>query len=138
MDSKKPSRIDLSSSCDNIGPEDGIDPRTEPRDFSRKPVQRKALQLCRQVARTLSDVIAWECGDEVLSEAIVESVQPAPNSGRLLVTIVMPSPRANVTVDDVQQRLQRAQGSLRREVAAAIHRRRVPELTFRVVISKEE
>lgn len=136
MHFKKPSRKDLLSSCEDIGPDDGVDPRLPPRDFSRQPPRRKSLQLCSQVARTLNDVFAWECGDDLLQELIVESVQPAPNSGRLLVTVLLSTETADV--DQVMQRLHRAQGLLRSEVAAAIHRRRVPELTFRVILAKNE
>jgi ribosome-binding factor A len=125
-------RRDLLSSCADVSPDDGQDPKTFFRKPSGKVANRKALQLCGQVARTLSRVLAGECGDDVLREVIVESVQPAPDSSRLLVT-VLPSPAAGaVDPATVLERLHRASGMLRSEVAAAIHRRRAPLLTFRV------
>ena len=93
-----------------------------------KVPNRKALQLSGQIARTLSLVLA-ECGDDVLRELAVESVQPAPTSARLLVTLSAPESTDEATV---LRRVERAGGLLRREVAAAINRRKTPELTFRL------
>jgi ribosome-binding factor A len=123
------SRKELLSSCAAIGPEDGSDPR----DFFAKPpgkvTNRKALQLCGQVERTLS-LVLWECSDDVLRELAVEAVQPAPTSVRLLVTLSAPD---GVDEQTALRRIEKASGLLRHEVAAAIHRRKAPELTFRVV-----
>lgn len=126
---KRISSKELLSSCAAIGPEDGDDPR----DFFKKPagkiLNRKALQLCGQIAKTLR-LVLWECGDDVLRELAVEAVQPAPTSVRLLVTLSAPN-----GLDDglVLRHIERAAGLLRREAAAAINRRKAPELTFRVV-----
>jgi ribosome-binding factor A len=78
-------------------------------------------------------VLAGECGDDALRDLLVESVVPAPNSSRLLVTLVLGPGVATVAAEDVLVCLHRAQGLLRAEVAAAINRKRVPELTFRLV-----
>ena len=87
MKSRKPSRRQILSSCHEIGPDDGVDPRTFFRDPARPKTNRKALQLCGQVARTLQAVLAGETGDDLLRELQVESVVPAPTSARLLVTL---------------------------------------------------
>ncbi len=130
MTFKKPSRAEILSSCADVGPDDGIDPR----DFFRKPSgkvpNRKALQLCGQVADTLNVVFAG-CADATLRALVVRAVEPAPNSSRLLVTLA-PAPSADVDVQSAAVRLRHAAGWLRCEVAAAIHRRRTPELIFRV------
>jgi ribosome-binding factor A len=132
MRSRKFSRKPLPLPCDEIGPDDGIDPRTQSRAPSRKVHNRKALQLCGQVARTLSSVLQDGCGDEILRDLLVASVTPAPDSTRLLVT-VSPSPASTgVEREEVLVRLHGASAKLRREVAAAIHRRKTPELLFRV------
>ena len=137
MKPKKPSRKQILSSCNEIGPDDGVDPRTFFRDPSRRRTNRKALQLCAQVARTLGEVLAWESGDDLLRDLTVESVQPAPDSSRLLVTVRLHAAPGTVPADRVLEHLNRAQGKLRAEVAAAIHRKRVPELTFRVATRGE-
>ncbi len=88
---------------------------------------RKALQLCRQVQRALTYALG-DCDDDVLASLYVDSVDPAPNEKHLMVTV---SPLdADVSPEDVLVRLQHVYGKLRSEVAASIHRRRVPELTF--------
>jgi ribosome-binding factor A len=129
MRSKRVSPNELLSSCAAVGPEDGGDPH----DFSKKPAgkvtNRKALQLCGQIAKTLS-LVLWECGDDVLRELAVESVQPAPTSARLLVTLSAPP---GTDEADVLRHVDKAVGWMRQEVAAAINRRKTPELTFRVV-----
>lgn len=133
MKRKKPSIRKLLLSCDQLGPEDGLDPRYEVRGAQGKVPNRKALQLCGQVARTLQAVLAAETGDDLLRELQVASVVPAPTSVRLLVTLTLAMPGAGVPVTEVMARLHRAQGLLRGEVAAAINRRRVPELMFRLI-----
>ena len=124
----------MQSCCDSLAEDDGVDPRT----FFRKPIgkvpNRKALQLCGQVARTLGVVLS-ECGDEVLRNLGVAAVDPAPDSSRLLVTVY--SLEGSTDPEVVVERLRRAYGLLRGEVAAAIHRRKVPELTFRIVKPEE-
>jgi ribosome-binding factor A len=135
MKRKYPSRNDLLSSCSDIGPDDGVEPRTYFRQSpDNKPHNRKALQLCGEVFRALSHSLAWELGDATLSELCVEAVVPAPNSTHLLVIVSLPD---GVDPAIVRERLQRYMGRLRAEVAAAIHRRRVPELTFQIERRKE-
>ena len=133
MKRKKPSIRKMLLSCDELGPEDGLDPRYEKREQPSRVTNRKALQLCGQVAQTLQAVLTGECGDDLLRELQVESVVPAPNSSRLLVTLTLAVSRSAATVKEVLARLQQAQGQLRAEVAAAINRRRVPELTYRLI-----
>ena len=111
------------------GEEDGADPRTV---FSQKSYRgnRKALQLCRQVQRALGYALG-DCDDDVLASLYVESVQPAPNDKHLMVTV---SPLdADISPEDVLGRIHRVLGRLRSEVASDIHRKRVPELSFRCI-----
>jgi ribosome-binding factor A len=100
--------------------------------FHRAPAAqgRKALQLCRQVAEALHWILGSECGDEALQALRVVSVEPAPSAARLLVTV-----QAEADARAVLDRLAKAGGLLRSEVAASIHRRRAPELVFAVTPS---
>jgi ribosome-binding factor A len=131
MKPRKPSRRQLLSSCNEPGPDDGVDPRT----FFRKPagrgLNRKARQLCSQIGQTLSSILAWESGDDRLHSLLVESVEPAPDATRVLVTVSMPA--ADGDAGPVLASLNGCTGRLRAELAATIHRKRVPELVFRVV-----
>ena len=134
MPFRKVSRKNLLAGCAETGAGDGLDPRYDRPDEATKVPNRKALQLCRQVADTLALVLAGETGDEVLRDLSVVSVVPAPNTSRLLVTVAPSLVAADTDLDAIQHRLDAVQSRLRAEMAHAIHRRRVPELTFQVVL----
>lgn len=129
MSRRKISRRSLLSGCSEPSAEDGLDPRFDRREGSNKVPNRKALQLCAQVERTLLSAFA-DCGDDVLRDLVIDSVAPAPNSARLLVTI-----RRTVPIESavVLEHLRRAHGKLRTEAVADLNRRRAPDLLFRVV-----
>ena len=71
--------------------------------------------------------------DESLQNLAVVMVEPAPNTGRLRVTVAGftpadatdPATRTNASIA-----LEKAGGLLRMEVARAIHRKHAPELVF--------
>lgn len=125
---QRPSRADLLAGCSEVGPDDGIDPRTGFHLSRPRVKNRKALQLCAQVAETLALVLAGEC-DDLLRDLGIVSVQPAPNSAALVVTLAAPT---DIEPAAVLERVQRVAGKLRHEVAAAIHRKRVPLLSYRL------
>lgn len=52
---------------------------------------RKTLQLCRQVQQALMLALAGECGDDLLRDVSVDSVDPAGGSGHLLVCVAVPA-----------------------------------------------
>jgi ribosome-binding factor A len=105
-----------------------------PSSHRRQGAGRKTLQLCSQVADTLSYVLSGECDDELLRDLQVMSVVPAPDASQLLVT-VYPVVATDATFDAalVRQRLLAAVGRLRSEVAASITRKKAPKLLFQVV-----
>jgi ribosome-binding factor A len=130
MPSQRPSRKDIESLCTNVGPEDGIDPRLA-RTSTGRDFGRKQMQLCRQVQRTLSEALA-ACGDGLLLELEVAGVAPAPGAGRMLVTLRPSLAAPPRDLAEYEGRLAQALGFLRNEVAAAVHRRKAPELVTRV------
>jgi ribosome-binding factor A len=136
----------LRSLCAEIGDDDGQDPHlSAPRKSRARRARsrltgpraehrdRKACQLCRQVAQTLDEVLA-ECGDAVLQGLRVASVEPFPDASRLLVSVasVVDRPGKTVEVGSVLDHLQRASGHLRCEVATAVTRKRTPVLVYRL------
>lgn len=130
--SNKLSHTSRSRLANRPGTGDAPDPRLTTGDFACKVPNRKALQLCAQVRRTLCSVLAGECDDDILRDLFVESVVPAPNAGRLLVTVYAATLGNSVPPLEILAHLHKAAGFLRREVAASIHRRKVPELIFQV------
>lgn len=133
---KRPVKDGLFSS-DEVLPGDGVDPRLESKEV-HKIVNRKALQLCAQVMDALNLALP-ALSDDMLRELYVYSVIPAPDSSQLLVTVIpahMPDswltrlPGEPYDVKEIAERLQRANGKLRSEVAISINRKRVPQLKF--------
>lgn len=86
----------------------------------------KAARLCRRVEEILALAIAG-CGDDPLLDVSVREVATAGGQGRLLVTVETPGDPVETLAA-----LGRVQGRLRSEVASAIHRKRAPELIFRL------
>jgi ribosome-binding factor A len=99
-----------------------------------RAADRKAWQLCRQVAVTLDEVLA-ECGDGVLRGLRVVSVAPFPDASRLLVTVTSIDDRPGrlIGADRVLEHIERATGHLRSEIAAAVTRKRAPVLVYQLV-----
>ena len=103
----------------------------------RRKHDRKLQQLCRQVQRTIG-LSLGECGDDLLRDLMVESVTPAPDATRLMVSVLPASAEtAAANVAEINARLARVAGRLRHEVALAITRKRAPELLFRVLGAQE-
>jgi ribosome-binding factor A len=123
----------MLAGCSNVGPEDGTDPRDWKKDWNARRPGRKALQLCRQVAEALNSALAGGA-DAVLQDLLVVAVEPAPNAGRLLVTVAAAPSAADRDAATVSVLLHSAAGWLRSEVAAAIYRRKTPELIYRVSV----
>lgn len=132
MTSNERMREPFLALCGEVCAEDlafltGHKPRFESRNEGRK-----AKQLCRQVADTL-ELVLGDCRDERLQALQVISVVPAPNSSRLLVTVSADLAGDEFDPREILELLERQTGRLRSEVAASIHRKRVPSLAFQVV-----
>jgi hypothetical protein len=124
-------REQMLEHCGAIHDDDGIDPREYFRSrAAQRGNDRKARQLCRQVAHTIDQVLSGEMDDDFLRDLGVMSVVPAPNSGRLLVTLAPRTAVEDFDPGDVEQRLVACEGRLRTAVAAAITRRKTPQLVF--------
>jgi ribosome-binding factor A len=95
-------------------------------------IDRKTLQLCKQVQRVLATVLGGEIADEALQSLMVDAVEPAPSAGRLRVVLLASS--SAWSESELRERLERAQGWLRAQVAQAVNRKRAPELAFEVVL----
>lgn len=91
---------------------------------------RKARQLCCQVADTLNYALG---DDAALAGLLVVSVEPAPDSTCLLVTLCPQLDDEPLDGRAMMARLEASAGRLRFEVAAAITRKRAPKLLFRLV-----
>ena len=95
---------------------------------------RRTLQMCGEVRRTLDLVMTGECDDEVLRGLYVQSVVPAPDAAHLLVTVSPLDPRDGTPPHTVLQHLQIFAGKLRTAVAESINRRKAPDLMFNIAV----
>jgi ribosome-binding factor A len=122
----------LSSYRAEVDADDGLDPRDffKPENRPRSE-NRKAHQLCAQVAQTLQQVFG-ESADAALQSLQIIEVRPAPDASQLLV-LAAPAVGAQDGPQEAAQALARASGWLRSEVARAITRKRAPQLVFRLV-----
>lgn len=118
--------------CDEPGIEDGADPRVFFRRGNR-PVSHKSKRLCGAVHRTLSLCLSSMLNDGTVRSLGVESVEPAPNPGWLLVVLRADRPLDPWECERALRVLDSRRGALRAEIASAVNRRRVPDLTFRVL-----
>ncbi|QDT15246.1 ribosome-binding factor A [Alienimonas californiensis] len=91
---------------------------------------RKTLQLCGQVRKTLDYVLSGETGDDTLRQLYVADVIPAPDASRLLATLAPIDRHAELDAGAVMEKLAFAQPMLRSAVARAINRKKVPDLSF--------
>lgn len=94
------------------------------------------MQLCHQISQTLDEVFA-DCRDDMLRCLHVVAVKPAPDTSRLLVTVV---PDGGFSADGpnpaaIVDQLARASGHLRAEVANAITRKRTPLLSYCLAVA---
>jgi ribosome-binding factor A len=80
-------------------------------------------------------VIPGEMADPLLQDLAVEAVHPAPDATRLLV--VLTATRPAVEASEIFERLEQVRGHLRAEVAAAVNRKRAPELAFQLSLARE-
>jgi ribosome-binding factor A len=134
MTSDKRMREILREYCAEIGEDDGLNPRDDPKNGGASHRQsRKSKQLCRQVAEALDWVFSGDSHDELLQSLRVAAVDPAPYSSRLLVTVVSDLPAKEADRQSILDRLQKHAGRLRCEVAASINRRKAPALVFQVI-----
>jgi ribosome-binding factor A len=127
-------REQLRALCGEFHEDDGVDPRRyfKP-DRQRDNDNRKSRQLCRQVQRTLDLVLSGETGNGLLRHLKIVSVLPGNDGSRLLITVSADVPSADFDRAQIEAQLAMVQGRLRSEVAAAITRRKTPNLMFQVL-----
>lgn len=122
----------------DVYPDDETDPRRffGEADRSRRG-NRKGLQLCKQVERAAVVTLASVCESDSLLGASVASVAPAPDSARLMVTVVLASGKGIEDTTEARAALLRSTAAFREEVARSVHRKRVPEIVFDVRLAEE-
>jgi ribosome-binding factor A len=95
---------------------------------------KRERQLCREAFEAIGLALAT-LNDEAWSDVELVAVEPAPDASRLAVVV-----RASGATPPalVEQKLEQISGYLRSELASAIHRKRVPSLSYRVLSPRDE
>ena len=99
------------------------------REPFNKKIDHKTRQLCRQAQRALTLALAGECGDDVLRDLYVESVEPMGSAAQLLVRVVA-SRQVELPIVEILARLNAQSPRLRAIVAQSICRKKAPNLSF--------
>lgn len=126
--SRRRSRSAAAPPAARLYEDDGIARSSKSDRISHRTVDRRTRQLCGQVFRILATLLP-ECHDDVLRDVAVGSVTPAPDASRLLITLQV----EGGDPAGVMERLERVRGFLRQEVAAAVQRKRAPDLVYLVL-----
>ncbi len=135
MKSHKRFAEELRALCDDWHSDDGIEARET---FRREKIplkndERRVRQLCKQVYRAVSAALGGICNDPVLQDLEIMSVEPAPDASNLLVAVRQAGDIDSVSEAEIRMKLNDARGFLRLEIANAITRKKVPELTFCII-----
>jgi ribosome-binding factor A len=116
--------------CVEFGEEDGIDPRYLVKN-SRPKTSHKTLQLCKEVSRIVTLVLAGETQHPLLRDLHVLSVIPEQEGQSLCVTVAHYASDVQVSDDEILSALKQVQGLLRCALAQALNRKHTPVLRFR-------
>lgn len=128
---------EMESLCAEVRPDDGIAPHVlkKQHTLAEQNSQRlpaRALQYQKAVRQCLDAAFGSICADPLLADLAVRSVEPVGKGAKLLV--VVETPLSNQEHPQIiEAALQRAAGLLRSAVAGEVHRKRTPNLSFRVV-----
>ena len=101
----------------------------------RRGKDRKARMLCAQVERALGFALEEEA-PRLADQVMVESVEPYPHAGRLLV-LLREVARAEADAFEIQELVRESKGRLRTSVANYINRKRAPDLVLVVILAEE-
>ena len=126
-------REELLAHCGELREDDCVDPREYFRPTASGGRQRKTRQLCSQVAQALAQILASDFDDDLLLGLTVLAVEPVPNESQLLVILQSDQAETPAAREEIFRRLIAATGFLRSQIAAAITRKRAPQLEFRLV-----
>ena len=125
---------DIRNLAGQVDHSDGINPRDDLIHRATAPkLDRKALQLCRQIQRELTLILSGELDDDRVRDLFVVSVAPFPSTNLLLVTLQAAEVCSQEQLIMLDAAVSHHQATIRAEIAAAIHRRKTPDLCFRVV-----
>ncbi|MCP4235583.1 MAG: ribosome-binding factor A [Aestuariibacter sp.] len=138
MNQSKNWQRNVNQLCGEIGPDDGIDPRTIARAMDRKSSSRKGKQLGKEAKQTVSMIFSGELSDPVFQDIEVIDVSASEDGQFLCVSLTQAD--TDVELDEllVLEKCQAVQGFLRSAIAETVKRKRVPTIRFDWIPLKNE
>ncbi len=141
---QNPNEDELLEFCDEIHADDGVSPeelsrrkQKASRQISRRKPNHHTRQLCKQACRAIDESIVCDCGDPVLDDLRTVWVRPAGKGGQKLEVTFTTAETDLEKIALMYEALRQVSGILRSAVAGSITRKRVPQLTFRIVPEKQ-
>ncbi len=138
MNQSKNWQRNVNQLCGEIGPEDGVDPRTIARAMDKKSSSRKGMQLGREARQTISMIFSGELSDPVFQDIEVIDVSASEDGQFLCVTLTQTDTDVELDEPLVLEKCQAVQGFLRSAVAETVKRKRVPTIRFEWIPLKNE
>lgn len=120
-------------SPEELGMDAGADPKLFFYAREERKINYKAQQVSKEVERTLSFILNSNQAGEILQSLNLLYVEPLPNSSHLVVVVSPGYAKASWSESEILTALHNASGWIRKEIGHSLHRRRVPELSFRVL-----
>ena len=130
--------IQAKQLCNELTPEDGVDPRQQRKNERINPDSVREKQLSKRAKQVISTVIECDLNDPLFDALYVADVSSNSDGRYLWVTIESNRPITLSKENLILQRFDQIQGYLRSAVARSVNRKRVPGLKFRLVISSNQ
>ncbi len=125
-------------SAEELGLDAGVDPKLFFHAREDRKINYKAQQVSKEVERTLSFILNSNKAGEILQSLNLLYVEPLPNSSHLIVVVSPGYSETSLSEREILEALQNASGWIRKEIGYSLHRRRVPELSFRVLTYQQK
>jgi ribosome-binding factor A len=124
--------------CDEIREGDGIPPRhIKKRAYHQVKPNYQNSRVCKQIETVLALLFSGGSNDDRFNGLFVDSVEQLSDMSFLLITVIPIYREQASDPDGIIQFLESAKPFLRKEVAAEINRKRMPDFRFKVVIDPE-
>lgn len=130
----------LASMAAEYRPGDGIDPKEEKRQKGRGQRKRKPDYTRERLANQIFDALSLSSllADLGLEDFQVSAVNPLGLGNQFLVEVQCCDPSLPFAPSVIEQRLRSVSGQFRHELSGFVHRKKVPELQFRVLLARDQ
>ncbi len=125
---------DAATMIGSVREGDGVDPRLERLQRGRSGGRRKPDYGAERLAHQIRDCLQFSSvlSDVGLEQFAFVGVVPGQRNGQFMIEVAPLDPAAAYDPQQVEQMLDSCRGRVRAEVAAGVHRRKAPDIAFRV------